>query len=45
MAEAEYQIPKMVGRDKELNQLKEFLRAAANGKGNLVLVSGEAGID
>jgi len=40
----EYHVPKMVGRDKELNQLKEFLRAAIDGKGNTVLVSGEAGI-
>ena len=34
----------MVGRNKELGQLKEFLRAAIDGKGNTVLVSGEAGI-
>ena len=40
----EYHIPKMVGRDKELDQLKRLLYAAINGKGNIVLVSGEAGI-
>jgi len=34
----------MVGRNKELGQLKDFLHAAVNGKGNTVLVSGEAGI-
>ena len=44
MALMEYYIPKMVGRDMELAQLKEFLHAAINGKGNTVLVSGEAGI-
>ena len=40
----EYHVPRMVGRDKELDQLKGFLRAAIDGKGNTVLVSGEAGI-
>ena len=40
----EYSVPKMVGRNKELGQLKEFLRATIDGKGNTVLVSGEAGI-
>ncbi|HVP15810.1 MAG TPA: alpha/beta fold hydrolase [candidate division Zixibacteria bacterium] len=44
MATIECNVPKMVGRDKELDQLKEFLHAAINGKGNTVLVSGEAGI-
>jgi pimeloyl-ACP methyl ester carboxylesterase/predicted amidohydrolase len=44
MANMEYRVPKMVGRDKELDQLKEFLHASINGKGNTVLVSGEAGI-
>jgi len=44
MANMEYHVPKMVGRDKELDQLKEFLRAAIDGKGNTILVSGEAGI-
>jgi predicted ATPase len=44
MAEMEYRAPKIVGRDKELDQLKELLQAAINGKGNIVLVSGEAGI-
>jgi len=44
MAKMEYLVPKMVGRDKELDQLREFLRAAIDGKGNTVLVSGEAGI-
>jgi len=39
-----YNIPKMVGREKELDQLKEFLHATIKGKGNTVLVSGEAGI-
>jgi pimeloyl-ACP methyl ester carboxylesterase len=39
-----YYVPKMVGRDKELDQLKEFLHATINGKGSTVLVSGEAGI-
>jgi len=40
----EYFVPEMVGREKELGRLKEFLRAAIDGKGNTVLVSGEAGI-
>ena len=44
MANVEYRVPKMVGREKELGQLKEFLHAAIDGKGNTVLVSGEAGI-
>lgn len=44
MANMEYHVPKMVGRSKELDQLKEFLGAATSGKGNTVLVSGEAGI-
>jgi pimeloyl-ACP methyl ester carboxylesterase/predicted amidohydrolase len=44
MANMEYNVPKMVGRDKELDQLKEFLHAAISGKGNTALVSGEAGI-
>jgi len=44
MANMEYHVPKMVGREKELDQLKEFLHAAINGKGNTILVSGEAGI-
>jgi len=44
MINMEYRVPKMVGRDKELDQLKEFLHAAINGRGNTVLVSGEAGI-
>lgn len=44
MADLEYRVPKMVGRDKELDQLKEFLHAAIDGKGNTILVSGEAGI-
>jgi len=44
MADMEYRVPKMVGRDEELGQLKEFLHAAIDGKGNTVLVSGEAGI-
>lgn len=37
-------MPQMVGRDDELDQLKEHLRASINERGNLVLVSGEAGI-
>ena len=44
MADMEYHVPKMVGRDKEFGQLKEFLGVAINGKGNVVIVSGEAGI-
>jgi pimeloyl-ACP methyl ester carboxylesterase/predicted amidohydrolase len=44
MANMEYRVPKMVGRDEELDQLKEFLHASIDGKGNTVLVSGEAGI-
>jgi pimeloyl-ACP methyl ester carboxylesterase len=44
MALMEYYVPKMVGRDMELDQLKEFLHATIKGKGNTVLVSGEAGI-
>ena len=44
MAIMEYHVPKMVGRDMELDQLKEFLNATIKGKGSTVLVSGEAGI-
>ena len=44
MALMEYDVPKMVGRDVELYQLKELLHATIKGKGNTVLVSGEAGI-
>jgi len=44
MALMEYYVPKMVGRDVELDQLKELLHATIKGKGNTVLVSGEAGI-
>jgi len=44
MAMMEYHVPRMVGRDKELDQLKEFLHATIKGKGSTVLVSGEAGI-
>ncbi len=44
MANMEYHAPKMVGRDKELDQLEEFLHIAIDGKGNTILVSGEAGI-
>jgi predicted ATPase len=44
MALMEYSTPKMVGRDMELNQLKEFLHTTIKGKGNTVFVSGEAGI-
>jgi pimeloyl-ACP methyl ester carboxylesterase/predicted amidohydrolase len=40
----EYDVPKMVGRDKELGQLKEFLHLAIQRKGSTVLVSGETGI-
>jgi predicted ATPase len=40
----EYYVPKMVGRDVELDRLKEFLHATIKGKGNTVFVSGEAGI-
>jgi len=40
----EYNVPKMVGRDMELDQLKEFLHATIKGNGNTVFVSGEAGI-
>ena len=43
MANMEYHVPKMVSRDKELDQLKGFLHVAIDGKGNVVLVSGEAG--
>jgi len=44
LANVEYLVPTMVGRDKELDRLKEFLHVAINGNGNTVLVSGEAGI-
>jgi len=44
MALMEYYTPKMVGRDKELNQLKEYLHTTTKGQGNTVFVSGEAGI-
>lgn len=44
MALMEYYVPKMVGRDMELDQLKELLHATIKGKGNTVFVSGEAGI-
>ena len=44
MANMEYHLPKMVGRNNELNQLKEFLSGAINGNGNTILVAGEAGI-
>jgi len=44
MAIMEHHVPEMVGRDKELDQLKEFLHATIKGKGSTVLVSGEAGI-
>jgi pimeloyl-ACP methyl ester carboxylesterase len=42
--EIEYHTPEMVGRDKDLDQLKELLQDAINGKGGIALVSGEAGI-
>jgi len=44
MALMEYCAPKMVGRDVELDQLKDLLHATIEGKGNTVFVSGEAGI-
>ena len=44
MANMEYHLPKMVGRNKEMDQLKEFLSGAINGNGNTILVAGEAGI-
>ena len=44
MAIMEYHVPQMVGRDKELDHLKELLRTAIDGKGSSVLVCGEAGI-
>jgi pimeloyl-ACP methyl ester carboxylesterase len=44
MASMEYDQPKMVGRDLELDQLKRYLQATVKGKGNTVFVSGEAGI-
>jgi pimeloyl-ACP methyl ester carboxylesterase/predicted amidohydrolase len=40
----EYDVPKMVGRDKELGQLKDYLHSAIQGKGSTVLISGETGI-
>ena len=42
--EMKYHIPEMVGRDKDLDQLKELLHTAIDGKGSITLVSGEAGI-
>lgn len=44
MALMEYYVTKIVGRPMELAQLKEFLHATINGKGNTVSISGEAGI-
>lgn len=44
MANIEHHLPEMVGRDEELDQLKEFLTGAINGNGNTILVAGEAGI-
>jgi pimeloyl-ACP methyl ester carboxylesterase len=40
----EFNVPRMVGRDRELCQLKDLLHNAVEGKGNVALVSGEAGI-
>jgi pimeloyl-ACP methyl ester carboxylesterase len=40
----ESSVPRMVGRDRELCQLKDSLHNAVEGKGNVVLISGEAGI-
>jgi pimeloyl-ACP methyl ester carboxylesterase len=37
-------VPRMVGRDRELCQLKDLLHRAVEGKGNVILISGEAGI-
>jgi tetratricopeptide (TPR) repeat protein len=36
--------PKMVGREKELAQLKTFLDKARRGNGNAVFIAGEAGV-
>jgi pimeloyl-ACP methyl ester carboxylesterase len=40
----EFNVPRMVGRDRELCQLKDLLHNAVEGKGNVALISGEAGI-
>jgi predicted ATPase len=40
----EFNVPRMVGRDRELCQLKDFLHNAVEGNGNVILISGEAGI-
>jgi predicted ATPase/predicted regulator of Ras-like GTPase activity (Roadblock/LC7/MglB family) len=36
--------PEMIGRDLELKQLQSYLDKAVEGKGNMVFISGEAGI-
>jgi len=40
----ESSVPIMVGRDRELCQLKDLLHRAVEGNGNVILISGEAGI-
>ncbi|UCE43531.1 MAG: ATP-binding protein, partial [Candidatus Bathyarchaeota archaeon] len=44
MVSIEHHLTEMVGRDEELDQLKEFLTGAINGNGNTILLAGEAGI-
>ncbi len=44
LARIEHFIPEMVGRDKELWQLEEYLQEASKGRGKTILISGEAGI-
>ncbi|UCG70643.1 MAG: DUF2791 family P-loop domain-containing protein [Thermoplasmata archaeon] len=36
--------PEMIGRDLELKQLQSYLDKAAQGQGNMVFISGEAGV-
>jgi predicted ATPase len=36
--------PKMVGRENELKELQAYLNRAADGEGNTIFISGEAGI-
>lgn len=42
--EAEYKLPRIIGRDSQLARLAELASAARQGRGRSVLVTGEAGI-
>jgi tetratricopeptide (TPR) repeat protein len=37
-------VPKLVGRDREIEQLTQYLRSALKGRGAAVFISGEAGV-